>query len=286
MHEPCAAILALALLAVPAGAQLTGKQATAQLRAASKQTLKDAKAAFKDAHDAALEQIEAYEAALKADGFAQDDAVALLGELNAFVGALQVAERAACSDFALAMLDLLVQVDDFSVMQGEYPEDFQQGTGGVADELHAALAKEAEKASASVFKRLDKTAKLLEKEQDVLMTVVRRPLPPGLLDVAVNQGAVIAWADAPQLTIDLALTFSSSSVLGDGLAFLAGTGSEALTSVSASLQGLTHVVLPDAATDRWSTVFGDVTPLTESNLIADAMGAEGGSRDTLVIALR
>jgi hypothetical protein len=286
MHTPSAAILVLALLAAPAGAQLTGKQATAQLRAVSKQSLKDAKAAFKDARDAALDQIEAYEVALEADGFVQDDAVALFDALNAFLGALQVSERAACTDFAAATLDLLVQVDDFSVVQGEYPEDFQQGTGGVADELRAAVAKEAEKASASVFKRLDKTAKLLETKQDVLMTVVRRPLPPGLLDVAVNQGALVSYADAPQLTIDLALTFSSSSVLGDGLAFLAGTGSEALTSVSASLQGLTHVVLPDAATDRWSTVFGDVTPLSEANLIADAIGADGGGRDTLVIALR
>jgi len=281
-----AAIVVLSLLAAPADAQLTGKQATAQLRAASKQTLKDARSSFKDAKDAALDQIEAYEEALAANGFVQDDAIELFGNLDAFLGALQGSLRGACSDFTESALDLLLQVDDFSVVQGDYPEDFQLGTGGVLDDLHAALAKEAEKASVAVFKRLDKTAGLLEKQQDVLMTVVRRPLAAGLLDFAVNHGGASSYADAPQLTIDLALTFSSSSVLGDGLAFLAGTGSESLTSVAVSLPDLTNIVVPDPATDRWNTVFGDVTPLTEANLIADAIGADGGSRDTLVIAVR
>lgn len=286
MRAPPTALLVLALLAAPAGAQLMGKQATAQLKASSKQTLKDARASFKDEKDTALAQIEAWEAAFEANGFVQDDAIELFGNLNAFLGALQGSVRGACGDFAEAAAGLLVQVDDYSVVQGEYPEDFQPGTGGVLDDLHAALAQEAEKASVTVFKRLDKAAKLLEKEQAVLMTVVRRPLAPGLLDFAVNDGGISSYPDAPQLTIDLALTFSSSSVLGDGLAFLAGTGSESLTTVSVSVQNLTNVVVPDPATDRWSTVFGDVTPLTEANLLADAIGADGGSRDTLVIALR
>jgi hypothetical protein len=286
MRTRSAAILVLTLLAAPADAQLTGKQATSQLRAASKQTLKDAKSTFKDEKEAALDQIQAYEEALAANGFVQDDAIELFGNLNAFLDELQVSLRGACGDFTESAFDLLLQVDDFSVVQGEYPEDFQLGTGGVLDDLHAALAKEAEKASVAVFKRLEKTASLLEKQQEVLMTVVRRPLAPGLLDFAVNHGGESSYADAPQLTIDLAMTFSSSSVLGDGLAFLAGTGSESLTTVAVSLQDLTNIVAPDAATDRWSTVFGDVTPLTEANLFADAIGADGGSRETLVIALR
>jgi len=105
-----AAIIVLSLLAAPADAQLTGKQATAQLRAASKQTLKDARSSFKDAKDAALDQIEAYEEALAANGFVQDDAIELFGDLDAFLGALQGSLRGACSDFTESALDLLLQV--------------------------------------------------------------------------------------------------------------------------------------------------------------------------------
>ena len=60
-----------------------------------------------------------------------------------------------------AATSLLGQIDDPNVALGIYPEDFQYGTGRLLDDTRDALSDAAEKALQQVFKRLDKTAKLL-----------------------------------------------------------------------------------------------------------------------------
>jgi hypothetical protein len=287
MRASRATFLALLLLAPAASAQLTDKQASKELKGATKEALKIARDGIKDARDVALDAIKAYEDELKESGFSEPATLDLFVALNGFVGSVTDAAREQAVVVGEAATSLLGQIDDPDVGLGLYPEDFQYGTGRLLDDTRDALADAAEKALAQVFKRLGKTAKLLAKKNtDILLTVVRRPLAPGLLDVGPNHEGTTFSIDAPQLTLDLAITVSSTSVTGDGLAFLAGVGSEAVVNVHATFATETLIVAPDGNTDRWSATFGLVEPLDEGNVVADAVAEAGGARDTLVIAVR
>ena len=282
-----ATFLVLLLLAPVASAQLTDKQATKELRAAAKDSLKAVKDAIDTARDDAMDAIKAYEDALKNNGFDEVATLELFGQLHDFMGSVMDGTRDEAFLLGEAASELLNQIDDPNVGLGIYPRDFQSGTDGLLDDTRAKMEQAAEKALDQVFKRLDKTGKLLAKKNtDLLLTVVRRPLTPGVLDVAANFAAAEAFADAPQVTIDLAITLSSASVTGDGLAFLAGVGSEAAVNVHATFAGETIIVAPDADTDRWSATFGLVESLDEGNVLAEAVAEAGGAQDTLVIAVR
>jgi hypothetical protein len=274
--------LTLVLASVsPVHAQLDSKQASAQFKPLAKARVAEAKAQFAEHQGMSLDAIEAYEAGLAAGDFVAEDLVALFDTLNSHVGEVSAALFASCKDLADDASDLLAQVTDAEVVAGTPPEAFAAGLGSTFDDTRDKLASLAEKSLVTVFKRLNKTVKALDK-LGVNLVVVHRPLPASNLAFVPKAEGTGSIPQPMNMTLDFAFAFSRSDTDDDGVVCIAGQASPLLGDVVAGAgAGEGSATLGD--NQRWSFV---ATALVEGNTFITVGPFTGGMQDTGVIAIR
>src|SRR5262245_64823056 len=91
------ALASTILLAAPVRAQLTSKEAAAQLKAAIKTRTADAKAVYADEQAAMLALIAEYEGLVEANGWSADDAIGMFEGLNEHIGTISTTLFQACA---------------------------------------------------------------------------------------------------------------------------------------------------------------------------------------------
>ena len=276
--------LASALFAAPAAAQLTSKQATAELKAAAKTRTSDLKAQLAELQDTATTAIESYEDHLAEHGFDANNLVGLFEALNTHVGGVSAALFTACQGFANDASDLLAQITDEEVLAGTPPASFSAGLGSTFDDARVKLASMAEKSQAAVFKRLGKTLKALDK-LGVNAVAIRRPLPASNIAFAPDASGTTTLPEPMNLTIDLALSFSLAATDDDGVVCEAGQASALLGDIFAGA-GVSEEQTTPGDNQRWTMVHGFVTGLVERDTMLTVGPATGGMQDTSVIAIR
>jgi len=215
-----AASLAVLFLAHAATAQLTDKQAVAQVKAATKSELKTFKQAGADALKTLNTDLGEF------DGMLTDSITTgvVIGNLQnrvlPFVVAVNTAFADAVKNVDGATSDALVALANGGSLAGVYPDDLYYGTGGALDDFRAALNKAAAKLHDSAAKRLAKTVTLAEKISNIAIVAELR-LPSLEQAEAVDQASVTFMGETARL--DLVLTVSSLGTANDGLFFFAGS---------------------------------------------------------------
>ncbi len=215
-------LLALAVL-LPAlvGDQLTPKQAVAQLKSGAKDQLKLLKGEIGVAHEQFLQSVGDAEDLYESD--TADWQITVI-EVYGALRDLQLALQASLIDSVYAVLstDGVGALDGLAVDGDAFPLDFYFGQGGALDDVlhdvHGAVDKELKAAA----KRLKKTAKLLDKQEDVvLLAQLRRP---DLNDhYTLNEDGSFTWG-AEAISVHTIVSASQRSVAGDGLICVGGRG--------------------------------------------------------------
>lgn len=275
--------LALASLS-PVRAQLDSKQASAQFKPLAKARVAEAKAQYAELQASALDAIEEYEKHLPMHGYVANNLVALFETLNTHVGAVSTVLFGSCKDLADDASALLAQIDDEDVFFGTPPDAFAAGVGSTFDDTCARLASMAEKSQVTVFKRLSKTIKALDK-QGVNLVVVRRPLPASNTAFAPRATGTVSIPQPMNMTLDLAFAFSRSSDDDDGIVCIGGQASPLLGDVFAGA-GVEEESTTPGDDQRWSLSLGLLTGLAEGDTLITVGPFTGGMQDTGVIAIR
>ena len=270
-------LVALVLaLAAPLGAQATPKQAVAQLKTGAKEQLKLLKGQIALAHEDFVNAVGNTEGYYELGTIGWEDAVS--GAFNASVG-LQVALQQALVDSVNAVVTEDAAAALASLGEGTYdwPLDFYFGQDGALDDVlrdsHAAVEKEL----AAARKRLKKTAKILEKKQDVVLLVQLR-LPDLNDHAAVNAGEVVT-PDAETLSAHTVFAASRRGVPDDGVVGVAGRGT-ATSSVELAFSGAStfgEAVLVDSSSKTWQY---ETTGVAEGNYVVET-AIEGDTSSAL-----
>jgi hypothetical protein len=210
--------LALLVLSAPALAQLTEKQAVAEVKAAGKSALSE----FKQLGKASLASLDAELKVIEA-GLDDTTTVATFssGVSNAlieFLGTLDDAWETSLLGFGLATTTAMAQLDGGGA-DGVYPESVYAGAGGVVDAFRKSLLKAAHKVRDAAIKRLAKCAAKAEKAG--LALTVRLELPATAVAYFANPGASGPLNEDAR--IDLALAVSALDTLVDGSLVVSGT---------------------------------------------------------------
>jgi hypothetical protein len=282
--RPALTLLVVFAAAAAASAQFSTKEATAQLKLAVKTRTGEVKPLFAQEQAAMLDEIAAFEDAIDANGYSDETAVAFFEALSAHVGTISSTLFNGCLLITSDASNLLELISDAEVVAGTPPAAFACGLGSTFDDARDKLAALAEKSLSVAFKRLNKTVKLLDK-QGVNMVVVRRPLPASNLAFAPG-GTIASGLVSPfNVTVDLAMSFSTDEADDDGLVCTAGQANALSGDVSVGAGPEETTATPDGS-QRWHQVFGSVTGLPEGNLLVTAAPIGGGMQDTASIAVR
>ncbi len=269
-------VLLALLLAAPAQAQITPKQAAAQLKAATKQALKDFKAELGIAAGQAQGAIKLFE--LDIDELdASDDPVDALAEALVFHQAsVRAAWAAAEQDAAQAAADVVAQLLDAGSAASDAAGPVI-GDGGALDDLRLALDAAARKACTKLGKRLEKSIKKAEAGSLLDLRVrLDAPVPPP--PQAPGDGTVEVF-DSDELAIDLLLAASREDQAGVVRVWASGTADPALGNVLFFYQGAGMPLQLDPAGGRWTTGLdlGSDVLAAVNIVVVVAQGTEGVS---------
>ena len=221
IRRPFALAALLLLVASPLQAQLTEKQAVAQFKAGAKQHLKLLKASAKLARAQFQLDLQETEQDYAGGGLTWQ---AALGDVFNLLAALQVDLRSQSIDTIFDALDGpgAAALAELGVGGDAFPPDFYFGKGGVLDDFVADVHGVLDKELAAVSKRLQKTAKLLDKQEDVL--ALFRVVRPDFNDHwALNEGGAVIFA-GDELSLHTFVSGSVRGTAGDGLLCVAGQG--------------------------------------------------------------
>jgi hypothetical protein len=253
----------LVLLLAPASlAQLSEKQAVAQVKAECKQQLAEFKALGKAAAASLDADLKLVEAGLDENTTVSSFGNAVLSASADWSETVFEAWSTALQQGALSTSTALGQLANGGQLEGVYPESLYSGAGGVLDLQRKALAKSLVKLRDGAAKRLAKCATLAEKDAGLLLTT-RLELPALRLMKGANQGELQSMDDG--LGLDLVLAVSAADTADDG--FLGVTG------VCSSL---------DVVTVHWFRGFSaddsaDVEPVVSGRFTATFSGLKEGA---------
>lgn len=268
-------VLAFVLVVLPAaraGDNITAKEAISQIKAAAKDQLKLLKTAIKLEHATFLAAMEDIEANYEAQQISWQTAVTQTFEAT---NALQLALQAEQAD---AVYNLLV-ADGVAALAGlglggdAWPLDLYFGRGGALDDVLADLRGAVAKELASADKRLKKTAKLLDEQDDVVL--LHRLLVADKNDhYCVNDDGSFTWG-AQAIGVHTLLSASARTAAGDGVICLGGLGYSGDVDLSfGGPASFTDQVTIDGETDSWT--FVSDPDIAEGNYVISA----GISADT------
>lgn len=260
--SPRLVVLAVLVLATASLAQLTEKQAVAQVKADCKEQLAEFKALGKAALASLDADLKIVEAGLDEATTVSSFGNAVLSAHTDWLDTVHEAWSTALQQMALSTTTALGQFANGSQLEGIYPGSLYSGAGGVLDLHRKALAKSLAKLRDGAAKRLAKCAALAAKDAGLLLTT-RLELPALRLMKGANQGELQSMDDG--LGLDLVLAVSAADTSDDG--FLGVTG------VCASL---------DIVTVRWFRGFAaddsvDVEPALSGRFTATFSGLKEGA---------
>lgn len=250
--------LATFALLHPAPGGITPQEASAQLKAATADALKQFKSEVQLAKNLFQIDLQLYEATLEGGGSltdATDDFFVSLGELQAKVlfaaggamGVIRTAAKQALSDLAAG-----------SPLQGEFPKDFYWGAGGTLDKSKAEIKKQLDQLYKSLAGRFKKTAKVLEKRGATWSLDLRAPAYT--IDAFFDES--VSTANVSVFSMDILLALNRSEFLEDGVLWIGGTSFYSLLGIDVSVAGAgdeteTITVFPTQATGRWAAKLDD-----------------------------
>lgn len=267
MRVPLLVSAVLLALTPPARAQLTDKQAVAEVKAAGKSEL----ANFKQLGKAALAALDADLKVIEAD---LDDATtvnlfssAVAGAATDFLDTMHPAWTTAFQQVAVQTSVALTGLQGGGA-DGVYPEALYKGAGGVPDAFRKSMLKAASKVRDAARKRLAKCAALAEKQAGLALTA-QLELPTVAAAYAANPGEAVSAVEGAR--IDLVLAVSALDALDDGQLVIAGT--------SPSL---------DDVTISWTRTFAEsdstvIEPPKTGRFSADFSGLKEGSYVVAVV---
>ena len=275
MRRPSALPLALALLvpvAARAGDNLTAKEAVSQFKAAAKDQLKLLKGAIKLEHEEFLLAMEDIEANYESEQITWQLAVAQTFQA---VNALQLALQAEQADAVYSLLvgDGVAALAGLGLGAEAWPLELYFGQGGTLDDVLADFRGAVAKELVSADKRLKKTAKLLDKQDDVVL--LHRLLAADKNDhYCVNDDGSFTWG-AQALAVHTLLSASARTAANDGIICLGGLGYNGDVDLSfGGPASFTDQVTIDGDTDSWA--FQSDPDIAEGNYVISA----GISADT------
>jgi hypothetical protein len=225
MRAPRLLATSLLLLALAPAllAQITEKQALAQLKAANKEQLKLFKQAGKDA----LSALETALDAMDKDGLGGatplEAANVVADVVIPFVDSVNFAHASAFYSTVSAAEDTLVALANGADLAGVYAPDYYFGTGGTLDDGRDALDKEAAKLRASALKRIEKSLAKAEKSEGLAFALELR-LPTRELATGLTQYGGLGIGQGP--SFDVMISVSSLEAGHDGVMLLAGATDE------------------------------------------------------------
>lgn len=277
-------MLALAALANPLSAQLTDKQAVAEVKTASKSQLKAFKqngAAALGTMDATLKTIEGLltsssDVTTVASQVANAAIIFMTTMNDDYFNALDTPPQTA----ALALQSLANGSD----LNGIYPKDLYFGTGGVLDAHRKSMAAAAGKVRDAAIKRLAKTAALAEKVAGIAL-IVELELPSVVDANELNQNDLLGFSERSRF--DVILSASKLGTANDGVLVIAGATDNTNLDVNVEFDGPdgsfgSDVVTPDAGNGRFTGFFSGlaeggygVAAKQGSALAFDAVGEIG-----------
>jgi hypothetical protein len=214
-------VLSLVALAPAGAAQLTEKQADAQLKAATKQARKDHAASLKLRLAALDVDIDTFLAANE-DGVVDASFTDLFDDVVRFQMDLYfdfVAFHGSAVDAAIELLD---QFADGGDLDGAYPDEFRFGTGAALDDLRSAMQATQAKTLTKARQLLEQAAGKLAKLGDARITFLLEPATMDGRDGFI-QGATTGQTRDP-LVLHTVLALGLQSVSGGGLLLAAGNG--------------------------------------------------------------
>ena len=228
-----AASLALLALAHAAAAQLTEKQAVAELKAASKDQLKTFKQAGADAISALNDALAGVEGELSGSTLPTPFAEAVNQAVLGFLVSVEGAYEDASFGFGDSGAQTLQSLGGGGTLGGVYPKDFVPGAGGVIDQFHVALDKAAAKLHDAAVKRLAKTAAKAEKVAGLALAVELR-LPSRELSQMVDQNSVQSLGEGARL--DAVVAASLEGAVHDGVIEVSGTTTDLADDIDVGIE--------------------------------------------------
>jgi hypothetical protein len=253
--------LALLLVLAPAAlAQITEKQAVAQVKTTSKAQIKAFKqngAAALATLDAALKSAESQLAPASDVGTVTTEvgnaAIAFVSTMNAdYVNAIDLTDSAS--------MQALVSLANGGSLNGLYPKDLYFGTGGVLDAHRKSMEAAALKLRDSARKRLAKTQSLAEKKAGISL-IVEVELPTVLDARTVNQTDDFGFGERSRF--DVLVSASKLDTAHDGVLIIAGSTDNTDDGVSVGFDGPNGLsddvgATPDPGTGRFLGFFTSV----------------------------
>jgi hypothetical protein len=266
----CKFFLIVALpFAAPAGG-ISPKQATSQLNSEINAAMRVFKDEMKLAKEALQDDIKTYEDAIKQGLSVSVWTDNFFDDCNSYQTLVRVAGSQAISDIASAASAALVALSNGVPLEGEYPKDFYNGSGGSYDKAREKIRSEIEKQNDFFVKKFQKTANVVH-NNGASLTVVMTPPQVGL-DITFSEDTVTAFS--LPVTLDLLVSVNRRDVLQDGRVWVAGIASGFVATVNVDVAG------PEADSDgaapaggRWSLLLDDAgTLFQKGNYIVRAYG--------------
>jgi hypothetical protein len=223
---------ALLALVHAAAAQISDKQAVAQVKTATKAQLKT----FKQAGSAALATLGSklgdFEKTLTDSTTPATVATNMDTIVKPFLESMHEAYIAAVFNVDSSASQALESLAGGGNLQGLYPKDLYYGTGGVLDDYRASLRAAVAKVHDAAQKRLAKTSKLAEKVSNLALEVtLRLPVLDG--DESVDQNNVTPLGTSAR--IDYIASVSSLDAANDAVFHMAGLTSNIAVNVDLGL---------------------------------------------------
>ena len=260
--SPRLVVLAVLALAPASLAQLTEKEAVAQVKADCKAQLGEFKALGKAALASLDADLKIVEASLDENTTVSSFGNAVLSASTDWLDTVHEAWSTALQQMALSTTTALGQFANGGQLEGIYPASLYSGAGGVLDLQRKALAKSLAKLRDGAAKRLAKCAALAAKDAGLLLTT-RLELPALRIMKGANQGELQSMDDG--VGLDLVLAVSAEDTSDDG--FLGVTG------VCASLDIVTVAWFRGFAADDSA----DVEPAVSGRFTATFSGLKEGA---------
>jgi len=251
-------------LSASVAAQDPGKQAVAAVKAAGKLAVKD----FREQVKATYENFETSLATLEENYANEDltwDEAASAAISNLVI--LQIELTDALPAAVLALFEGPVQdaIGSLGVPADEVPLDLVLGSGGTLDDVRDALRAVVDKQLGVALKRLRKTAKQLDKQDDVVLLLRTRRVD-GPDEYTVGQGVrAFQLPDGP-IVIHTLGSASKRGTPQDGLLAVAGWGWEGTVTVECGVQGLVAQDTSgiDPVTHAWGVFIDNLPELNYS----------------------
>jgi hypothetical protein len=252
-----AASLSLLTLAQAAAAQITDKQAVAQVKLTSKAQVK----AFKQNGAAALGTLDAALKSAEAQLGPGSDVGTVTSQVGTaaitFVSTMNTDYANAIDLTDSAAMQALVSLANGGNLNGLYPKDLYFGTGGVLDAHRKSMATAALKLRDAARKRLAKTQTLAEKQAGIGL-IVEVDLPTVVDARTVNQDDEFGFGERSRF--DVVVSASKLDTANDGVLIIAGATDNTDDGVSVGFDGPSSVtdsagVTPDPSTGRFLAFF-------------------------------